>query len=93
MASALPLDFVAAGPPSREQAWVTQEIAKLTPDERVKYDAGGPFRDLVDLALEEEWRNPGGLERAARARELYGDDGERELADLEASRHPFQQRR
>jgi len=90
MASAFPRDFVAIGQPSREHAWRTQELAKLTPEERVKYDAGGLFRDLVDLALEEEWRNPGGVERAATARELYGNDDERELADLEAGRHPFQ---
>lgn len=90
MASALPLDFVAVPPSSREHAWIRQEIAKLTPEERARYDAGGRFRDFVDLTLEEEWRNPGGVERAAAARELYGADADRELADLAVGRHPFQ---
>ncbi|MFT3773925.1 MAG: hypothetical protein QM820_51810 [Minicystis sp.] len=76
-----------------KQAWIDQELAKLTPEERAQYESSSFFRGIVDLTLEQEWENPGCFERVAAAREMYGDDSERELADLETGRHPFQQPR
>jgi hypothetical protein len=46
--------------------------------------------DLVDFLLAGD--APGG-EALIEAGRLYGDDAERELADLEAGRHPAQQTR
>ena len=82
--------------PQRE-AWLAAQLAELTPEEHAAYDRGSFFHDLVDLVIEEEWSAPGSSERAreteAKLRALYGDDADRELADLEAGRHPLQQPR
>jgi hypothetical protein len=78
----------------RREAWLASQLADLTPAERVTYDGGSFFHDLVDLVLEEEWITPGRFERARETEErlgaLYGGDADRELADLEAGRHPLQ---
>jgi hypothetical protein len=37
-------------------------------------------------------RHPGAFERSPERRALYGDDRERELADLEAGTHPLRPR-
>jgi hypothetical protein len=79
--------------PSRE-AWLASQLSDLTPEERAAYDRGAFFHDLVDLVIEEEWNAPGRFARAReteeRLRALYGGDADRELADLEAGRHPLQ---
>lgn len=77
--------------------WVVSQLAELTPEERQRYENGSFFRSLVNLVLDEEWNDPGRAERAREAeaslREVYGGDADRELADLEAGRHPLQQPR
>jgi hypothetical protein len=76
-----------------KKLWLAQELAKLSDEERARYERDAFFRGCVQVTLEEEWNNPGGFERVAAAREAYGEDAEREVADLGAGRHPFQQRR
>jgi hypothetical protein len=46
--------------------------------------------DLVDFLLDAD---PTGADALIEAGELYGDDAGRELADLEAGRHPVQRSR
>ena len=46
--------------------------------------------DLVDFLLDADTT---GTEALIEAGELYGDDADRELADLEAGRHPVQRSR
>jgi hypothetical protein len=87
MAVAFPLDLSA---PDAKSAWLSQELAKLTPEERAKYERSEFFRGFVNTALEMEWESPGCFERAAALRDRYGDDAERELADLESGQHPLQ---
>jgi hypothetical protein len=87
MAAAFPLHLSA---PDAKRAWFAQELAKLTPDERARYDSSDHFRGFVNTTLEMEWRSPGCFERVAAMRDRYGNDAERELADLEAGRHPLQ---
>lgn len=86
MVAVAPLDPSA----DRKKAWIAQELAKLTPEERESYENDDFFRGCVDLTLEEEWESPGCFERVAAARAMYGDDEDRERADLAAGRHPLQ---
>lgn len=69
------------------------ELATLTPDERARYDADDFFRGVVDTVFAMEREHPAGFTRPAIIRETYGDDWEREIADLEAGRHPLLQPR
>jgi len=69
------------------------ELATLTPDERARYDADDFFRGVVDTVFAMEHEHPAGFTRPAIIRETYGDDWEREIADLEAGRHPLLQPR
>jgi hypothetical protein len=133
MATAMPLDLAAASPKSPNatamQAWIAQEIAQLTPEERAKYDASEAFHAMVHGALEYEWRNSGPtpMEREAAEKyggdmarcfveqfvvfalrdqpaedaariaalrvERYGEDFQREVADIQDGTHPAQQLR
>ncbi len=58
------------------------------------YDRGAFFHGLVDLVLDDEWSAPGRVDRAleteAKLSAAYGGDADRELADLDAGRHPLQ---
>lgn len=65
------------------------EIAALTSDERATYEADAFFRGVVDTVFAMEQHHPGGFTRPALVRETYGGDWEREIADLEAGRHPL----
>jgi hypothetical protein len=118
------LPVAAASPPASKPrgakaAWVAERIAKLTPEERLRYERSAFFRDFVELALAEEWDRGAPMpsegspadwaadfltrfpsvfsdeERAQAAKlreETYGSDVERERADIEARRHPFQRK-
>jgi hypothetical protein len=90
MVAAVPLGVPEA---EAKKAWIAAELAKLTPEEREQYETSDFFRRIVDLTLEQEWENPGGFERLAAVREMYGEDVDRELADLEAGRHLLQRPR
>jgi hypothetical protein len=129
----MPLEHAAASPKppnaAAMEAWIAQEIAQLTPEERAMYDASESFRAMVRDALEYEWRNPGPTpmereaaekyggnmarcfveqfvafalrdqpaEEAARIAALrvqrYGEDFQREVADIQDGTHPAQQLR
>jgi len=90
MVAAIPLNLP---PAEAKQAWIEQELAKLTDDERARYATDAFFRGIVRTTLEQEWRDPAGLATAREAREMYGNDFERELADLETGRHPLHRSR
>lgn len=51
------------------------------------------LRSFIRLCEEDEARHPGQLAREIAASEAYGHDFARELADIEAGRHPLQQPR
>jgi hypothetical protein len=73
-----------------KQAWLAQELAKLTPEHRAQYEVDAWFRDFVHTALEMEWRDPVGVATEKKARETYGSDVTRERDDFDGGRHPFQ---
>jgi hypothetical protein len=74
MATATPLDLVTEPEPA----------PLLSPDDAAF------LRSFVALCEEEETRNPGGIDREIAASEMYGNDFARELADIQAGRHPLQ---
>jgi hypothetical protein len=78
---------------AQKQAWIARQLAELTPEERAKYDSDAFFRGIVDATLEREWRAPSALQRERTVREQYGDDYDRERADIESGIHPLQQTR
>lgn len=78
---------------AQKQAWIARQLAELSPEERAKYDRDAFFRGVVDATLEREWRAPGAVQRERDLREQYGDDYDRELADIESGIHPLQQPR
>lgn len=90
MVAALPLKLPAV---EAKQAWIEQELAKLTDDERAKYATDAFFRGIVHTTLEQEWRDPAGIALVREVRETYGGDFERELADLESGQHPLRRSR
>lgn len=51
------------------------------------------IRSFLALCEEEEALHPGDIDREIDASRLYGNDFARELADIEAGRHPLQQPR
>ena len=71
-------DLPAADP---RQAWITEELGKLTEDERAQYDRDLTFRSAVNGALEWEWRNPGPTPTEREAAEAYGGDTVRCLVE------------
>jgi hypothetical protein len=73
-----------------KRAWVAEQLAGLTPEERARVEGDAFFRSFVLTALEREWQSPRAEEEERAVRAAYGDDHERELADLEAGRHPLQ---
>jgi hypothetical protein len=75
MAIATPLDLVAE-----------QDAAPL-----LSPDDAAFLCSFVALCDEEEARDPGGVEREIAASEVYGSDFARELADIQAGRHPLQE--
>ena len=77
MATATPLDLVAE----------SDRAPLLSPDDAAF------LRSFVALCEEEEARDPGGVEREIAASETYGNDFARELADIQAGRHPLQEPR
>jgi hypothetical protein len=94
MAAAHPIDFSTHDPETEaKRAWLAQQLETLTPEERARYAGDAFFRGLVETCFEQERRDPGGFERGIAVRRRYGEDVERELSDLDAGRHPFQQPR
>jgi hypothetical protein len=77
MATAMPLDLVVDPEPA----------PLLSPDDAAF------LRSFIALCDEEKARDPGGIEREIVASEMYGNDFARELADIQAGRHPLQQPR
>jgi hypothetical protein len=75
MAAAMPLDLPV--PPL--------EGGVLTPEDAAY------LRSFAMFLEEDEGRNPGVMDREIAAARMYGTDYERELADIQAGRHPFQQ--
>ena len=51
------------------------------------------LRSFAAFCEEEEMREPGVIDREIAAARRYGADLERELADIQAGRHPLQQPR
>lgn len=72
----MPLDLAAAP---------LLERATLLSSEDAAY-----LRSFIALCEEEEAREPGVIDREIAASEMYGNDFARELADIEAGRHPLQ---
>jgi len=54
--------------------WIDGELAKLTPEERARYESSESFRSFVHTALEYEWRNPGPTPMEREAAEKYDGD-------------------
>lgn len=83
-AHSLPISDEAA-----KRAWIEQQLAELTAEERQVYESDAGFRSFVDLALADEAANPGKAARSIAECQAYGGDVERELEDLATGRHPL----
>ncbi len=75
MAAAVPLDL--AVPPVAGGTLTAEDAAYL--------------RSFAMFLEEEEVRHPGVIDRVIAVTRMYGNDFERELADIQAGRHPLQQ--
>lgn len=71
MVAAVPLGVPEA---EAKKAWIAAELAKLTPEERERYETSEFFRGFVDLTLEREWENPGPTPMEREAAEKYDGD-------------------
>jgi hypothetical protein len=81
MSAAVPLDLAAPSAPAPSPA----EGGVLSPEDAAY------LRSFAMFLEEDEARNPGVMDREIAAARLYGTDFEREMADIEAGRHPLQQ--
>ncbi len=59
------------------RAWIAEQMATLTPEERARYDTDVSFRSIVLSALEHEWRSPGPTPIEQEATEKYDGDQDR----------------
>lgn len=89
MAAAHPLPL---SDDAAKQAWIEQQIAELTPEERHTYVTDAGFKSFVDFCIADEAANPGKAARSIAECAAYGGDIERELEDLATGRHPLCQR-
>src|SRR5262245_17419573 len=75
----LPAPFAAVQPltsPSAAamEAWIAEQLADLTPEERAMYERSEQFRGIVRTALEYEWQNAGPTPIEREAVEKYDGD-------------------
>ncbi len=85
MATALPLDLDSA--PAALPPVDAAYLRTLSPEDAAY------LRSFIAFCEDEEAREPGAADREIAASRTYDHDMARELADIEAGRHPLQQPR